>query len=65
VEDKIPTGGFLRSVLANDLMEAFGRADIYNRKVMFDICSYIHNHMPMTSWGSYEIVDEWLKRKRD
>ena len=60
VENKIPTGGFLRAVLANDLFEAVGRADAVNRHILFDICSYIYNDIPSSCWGSYEKVDKWL-----
>lgn len=58
----IRTGGFLEAVLANDLMEAFGRADIYNRMEMFNICSYVYNNMPYNCHGSYEIVKAWLDK---
>lgn len=61
----VPTGGFLRAVLGNDLREAFGRADIHNRHAMFDIVSYIWNNLPAACWGSYEKVDAWLKKKND
>ena len=37
----IPTGGFLQAVLANDLMEAVGRADEANGRALRGICSYI------------------------
>jgi len=59
----VPPGGFLRAVLANDLMEAVGRADIYNIHALPAICSYIYNGIPLDSWGSYEIVDNWIEKK--
>lgn len=59
----IPPGGFITSVLANDLMEALGRADTENRFDIFEICQYIYNGIPSTCHGSYEIVDQWLKAK--
>ena len=64
-EHKIPTGGFLHAVLANDLMEAVGRADDFNVKLLWDICNYVYNDMPITCHGSYKIVDEWLKGVQD
>ena len=60
-KDKIPTGGFLRAVLANDFMEAIGRADSDNINNLYDIANYIYNNMPIACHGSYKIVDEWLK----
>jgi len=54
-------GGFLTAVLANDLMQAFGKADIENREDMFEIVSYIYNRTPIVCHGSYEKVEEWLK----
>jgi len=60
VEDKCPTGDFLRAVLSNNLMEAMGRADKDNRRDLFAICSYIHNEIPSVCHGSPEIVKKWL-----
>ncbi len=54
-------GGFLMSVLANDLVGALGRADSYNRATIFQITQYLYNDMPANSWGSPEIVDKYLK----
>ena len=62
--DGIPTGGFLRAVLANDLTEAFGRADSDNRRDMYEIVGYVYNEMPGTCHGSYEIVGEWIEAAR-
>lgn len=61
VEQGIPTGDFLRAVLSNDLMEALGRADEFNRAAIFEICQYIYNEMPHSSHGSPEQVTAWLQ----
>lgn len=63
VENKIPTGGFLRSVLENDLFGAMSRADWENKTRIHEICEYIYNELPSTCWGSKEIVDQWLNQK--
>ena len=63
IEHGIPTGGFLRAVLENDLREAFGRADIYNRSCMFEIVAWLWNEAPSTCWGSPEKVSAWLAMK--
>jgi hypothetical protein len=62
VEYGIPTGDFLKSVLENDLMGAFGRADILNRVILFDICVYVYNELPRECHGSREAVKNWLAR---
>jgi hypothetical protein len=57
---KTETGGFLRSVLENDLMGAVGRADYGNMGDLFEICNYVWNKLPATCHGSKKIVKEWL-----
>lgn len=65
VEHGIPTGGFLRAVLENNLTEAFGRADIENREAMFEIVHHVYNNLPYGCHGSAEIVDAWLAAKAE
>lgn len=60
VQHRIPTGGFLRAVLSNDLMESFKRADFENTRDMHEIVSYIYNKLPMSCHGSPEAVEKWL-----
>jgi len=59
----IPTGDFLRACLANDLFTAMARADATSRLIVYEICSHIHNFLPGRCYGSYELVDAWLKVK--
>jgi len=56
----IETGGFLRACLENDFMEAVGRADDDNIRVLCKICSYIYNEIPSPCHGSPEKVQAWL-----
>lgn len=56
-----PTGGFLRAVLANDLLLATQMADCQNRAAFFDICEYVWMELPTASYGSYEAVEGWLE----
>ena len=65
VNDGVPLGDFLTAVMANDFMGAFGYADYNNTRFMRDIASYIYNHTPSSCHGSYEIVDEWIKEKKE
>lgn len=54
------TGSFLDAVLANDLKEACGRADVYNRFALFQIVDWLYNHADSNCWGSRRKVDDWL-----
>ena len=56
-----PTGGFLRAVLENDLMEAMGRGDDDALENLSAICMHIYNNMPASCHGSKERVATWLK----
>lgn len=61
----IMPGSFLTAVLENNLMEAFGRADISNSSNMKNIVGYIYNHLPSNSWGSAEKVKSYLKSLKE
>ncbi len=58
----IMPGSFMTAVLENNLMEACGRADHENIRNLPNIVGYIYNHIPSSSWGSKEKVNEFLKR---
>ena len=45
VEHKVPTGGFLRALLENDLREAFGRADYINVGLIQAYVSWMYNNL--------------------
>jgi len=64
-EHKIPTGSFLRAVLENDLTEAIGRADHININRIPSIVDYIYNNLPHNSWGSKEIVRQFLEKGKE
>jgi len=55
-----PTGGFLRAVLAHDLMEAVQRADHWNLANLPAYAAYMYNEIPNNCHGSYKIVDKWI-----
>lgn len=55
-------GHFLRAVLANDLMEAVGRADAETLGELGALVSHIRWHVPADAWGSHEAVDAWIQR---
>lgn len=61
VERRHPNvGGFLRAVLENDLVEAFGRADEINAAAMRDWAAWLFNEAPANCWGSPDKVRAWL-----
>ncbi len=62
-EHRIEPGGFLTAVLANDLMEAVGRADADNLMLLSPICGFIYNELPSPCHGSREAVAAWLDRR--
>lgn len=57
----IDAGGFMMSVLENNLCEAFARADMQNARNMKNIVSYVYNHMPSNAWGSKEKVAAYIQ----
>ena len=61
VEHGIPPGGFLTSVLSNDLMGAVGRADVFNLAAIPVIAKFIYNEMPANSHGSLDRVEEFCR----
>lgn len=64
VEQRIPPGSFLMAVLCNNLAEACGRADLQNRRRLFEYVQYLYNDAPSACWGSKEKVDAWLAEGR-
>jgi hypothetical protein len=56
-------GGFLTSVLANDLCMAVGRADHWNQDNLPRIVKEVTFKMPSISWGSYAAVKDWCRDK--
>ena len=63
VSEGLETGGFLRAVLENNLMEAMGRADAHNLEALPHICAYVYNEIPSACHGAPSIVRAWLERK--
>ena len=65
-EHGYPVGSFLAAVISNDLMNAVGRADDDNIRVLRSICGFVHNEFPRGSHGSREIYKNWIEaRKKD
>lgn len=60
----VPTGGFLRAVLENDLHTAIARADMVSLYALPAIACYVYNCLPATCHGDAEKVqahiDHWF-----
>lgn len=63
-EKGIAPGHFLRAVLENDLFNAMGRADEFNRLALPNYVRFIYNYAPGNSYGSPEKVSAWLAKFR-
>ncbi len=61
IEHRIQTGGFLESVLRNDLMEACARIDDNQRVNFWNLAKWIYNNVPGCARGSHEKVQDWLR----
>lgn len=53
-------GSFMVSVLTNDLYGAAARADPTNKPAIAHIAEYIVNYAPNGSWGTPELVKDWV-----
>lgn len=62
---RLEPGSFLTAILSNDFVRATGRADSENLANLPAYASYLYNEMPMSAWGSREIVHEWLNPKHN
>ena len=62
IEDGMCPGGFLTSVLENDLRGSVSRADDVNRYHLLDFVQFLYSYAPSPCWGSPEIVSAWIKQ---
>lgn len=62
VERGYMPGGFLESVLANDLFGAIGQADRANKAALADIVMFIYNEVPANAWGSRPKVQGYVAK---
>ena len=64
VEEGIPPGSFLTSVIENDLMQAVDRADDRNIRNLPAYANYFYNHTPSACHGSREKMKAWIEACR-
>ena len=60
IERGYKPGSFLRAVLSNNLVEAFGHADGINLAYMHDWVKWLYNEAPSSCWGSERRVADWI-----
>lgn len=65
VEHGIGPGSFLTAVLCNDFQQAVGRADVENGRCMEAWALVMTWCIPAGCHGSVELVDAWMKKKRE
>lgn len=63
IEKGEPMGGFLTAVFANDFKNVVARADDTNIQILREYASWVYWEVPQGCHGSYEIVEEWIKKK--
>ena len=61
IEDGIEPGGFLKAVLCNDFLGAFGKADDVNLRHMHDWAKFVYNELPNACHGSVEKYKAWVE----
>ena len=59
----VEPGGFLYSVLTNDLMGACTRCDHINREAIVDIVKWMIHRAPQGSWGHRQRILDWMHDK--
>ncbi len=62
--DGVDPGDFLLAVIANDLVEAFCKADEKNLEALPHIVAWVYNYMPIAACKSYEHVYRWMSDRK-
>ncbi len=52
-------GDFLTAILANDFMDACGRADSMNLNALQGWAKFLYNHVPAGCRGSRDVIRKW------
>lgn len=56
-------GGFVMALLAKDYERALDNCDQVNKHSYVDTASWINKYAPKGSFGSYDIIEDWLEDK--
>lgn len=60
IMEGIPMGHFLTAIFSNNLMEAAGRADDKNIKLLKEYAQFLYNYVPHGCKGSDLKVNDWI-----
>jgi hypothetical protein len=63
LENGIPPGSFLTSILTHDFYDAIFRADHMNQSSIVGWAQFLAWHLPMSCHGSPESVKWWMEKK--
>jgi hypothetical protein len=58
--DGVSAGGFLKAVIKNNLVDAYGTADHINGNCIRAYADFLYNGMPVMAWGSQEKYEKWI-----
>lgn len=61
---RVRPGSFMEAVLCNDLREAVACADDENGARLKEWVRFMYCELPANSWGSPELVRQWLAERR-
>ena len=61
IENKTPLGGFLSSMLRNDLEGTLNKADGTNQKHIYSIYRWFYNYAPAPCMQYDEWIKEWMR----
>jgi histidinol-phosphate/aromatic aminotransferase/cobyric acid decarboxylase-like protein len=64
-ENPAHPGDFLKAVLSNDFVGAFRYADPDNQQALEKWAQWLRWEVPMTIWGSREVVEAHLRSRAD
>lgn len=64
-DSKLSPGGFLKSILQNDLIGAVLKADPESKKIIVEITQYCWENLPHNIWGNQDNVEAHLFKKMD
>jgi hypothetical protein len=59
----IAPGGFLSSIIRNDLKGAVNLADNENIGAIVSYVKFLYNHAPIDCWGGEKQFDAWLAQR--
>ena len=62
-DERRPCGGFLSSVLSNNLAASVMAADAANKAALPEIVQWVYWELPSAAWGSPEKVAAWTQPK--